>query len=399
MDCDDGNPCTVNGCVPGTGCVVEVVLLEGDCDDGDPCTQPGQCVDGGCVAWSIPCADGNPCTVDLCDSTQGGCVFVESEDESPCEDQSPCVTGGSCVAGICTGGEAVTCPQGECSVMACDPSTGNCEATDVLLDGEPCVSPQNCMMDGACASGVCVGLTPIVCDDGKTCTEDTCSPLTGACAYVPVVCDQTDDACDVAACGEAEGCVISQIPVCAEDGNKSKILLNTIFSCGDAGLAGWQLNTLKGTVGFAVDATPEQPGAWDDNCSLNINGPDGFSSKNGAPTHATATSPKIELSGLSEFDDVEIRVAFREWIDVDGGENTDLRWVGLVVSDGSLYEEKLLPKKGGAPGWIYRSLTFALSGAPSTLHLRFRFDSVDDQNNGGSGWFVDRLVVVSLATN
>jgi hypothetical protein len=40
--CDDGNPCTTEGCDPATGCTH--TLRNGsdvpECDDGDPCTDP-----------------------------------------------------------------------------------------------------------------------------------------------------------------------------------------------------------------------------------------------------------------------------------------------------------------------------------------------------------------------
>lgn len=36
-----------------------------------------------------------------------------------------------------------------------------------------------------CVEGVCVDLTPVNCDDGDECTEDTCDPATGACSSRP----------------------------------------------------------------------------------------------------------------------------------------------------------------------------------------------------------------------
>ena len=41
--CDDGNLCTVDTCVPPTGCEASGVGVSGPCDDGDPCTGPDAC--------------------------------------------------------------------------------------------------------------------------------------------------------------------------------------------------------------------------------------------------------------------------------------------------------------------------------------------------------------------
>jgi hypothetical protein len=48
MDCDDGDPCTIDTCVDGA-CIHTPM----DCDDGDPCTID-TCVDGACVHTPIP---------------------------------------------------------------------------------------------------------------------------------------------------------------------------------------------------------------------------------------------------------------------------------------------------------------------------------------------------------
>ncbi|MFH1529544.1 MAG: hypothetical protein ABIK09_02295 [Pseudomonadota bacterium] len=50
VDCDDDNPCTLDACEPGTGCVhVPQDVL---CDGPAPCTDY-QCIDGECVGWPI----------------------------------------------------------------------------------------------------------------------------------------------------------------------------------------------------------------------------------------------------------------------------------------------------------------------------------------------------------
>ena len=61
QNCEDGDPCTDDACVPGTGCVS--ILNQEDCPTG-PCAAAGGC------------DDGNPCTNDSCDEATGTCENV-----------------------------------------------------------------------------------------------------------------------------------------------------------------------------------------------------------------------------------------------------------------------------------------------------------------------------------
>lgn len=71
IDCDDGNPCTLDTCDDDEGCF-HVSTPKEACDDGDTCTQTDTCDDAGaCVGTPVACDDGDPCTVDSC--VQGGC--------------------------------------------------------------------------------------------------------------------------------------------------------------------------------------------------------------------------------------------------------------------------------------------------------------------------------------
>jgi hypothetical protein len=73
-DCDDGNPCTTDGCNPGSGCTH--VGNTAPCDDGNACTVDDVCAAGSCASGSaLACDDGNPCTRDSCDPAIG-CVSV-----------------------------------------------------------------------------------------------------------------------------------------------------------------------------------------------------------------------------------------------------------------------------------------------------------------------------------
>ncbi len=70
--CDDGNACTEDICMPMTGCEQIEEAAGTVCDDGDACTVSDFCADGVCQAGTAAiCEDGDACTVNACDSVAG----------------------------------------------------------------------------------------------------------------------------------------------------------------------------------------------------------------------------------------------------------------------------------------------------------------------------------------
>ena len=158
LSCDDGNPCTDDGCDPNTGCFH--TNNTGPCDDGNPCTTADTCQSGTCIGVAggdgNACNDGNGCTLgDVC--LGGVCAGSAAPDGTLCTDGNPCTTGDTCVAGTCTGGPAVP-------------------------DNTPCPDATVCNGLETCVGGVCTPGTALNCDDGNSCTVDTCDPVTG-CAH------------------------------------------------------------------------------------------------------------------------------------------------------------------------------------------------------------------------
>jgi hypothetical protein len=90
--CNDGNPCTDDGCMVGGGC--SVAANTETCDDGDACTAGDSCFQT-CKGTAIPpCNDNNPCTSNGCDKVKG-CV------SSPLADGFACASGKTCQLGVC----------------------------------------------------------------------------------------------------------------------------------------------------------------------------------------------------------------------------------------------------------------------------------------------------------
>jgi len=249
--CDDGNPCTLDGCAAATGC--SHTAQDGACSDANPCTIGDfcgdgvcktsqnvcgcgqdsdcaafsaadkclgamQCSQGACVlepASAVVCQDGNPCTVDACNPQTGKCEFTATPDGSACDDGDVCTAGETCKAGKCD--HAATLP---CSV-----ATGACSAT--------CDAKLGCIGDAKPGSA---------CDDGIACTSgDHCQ---GSSCVGASTCEcQSDADCDpkgeVAAC---KGKVVCAAGHCVLDANQAKpcaqqgsgCLLNTCTAAGCA---------------------------------------------------------------------------------------------------------------------------------------------------------------------
>ena len=106
--CDDGNPCTDDGCKDG-GCT-HANADNVACDlDATNCT-PDVCKSGTCTkGLLLDCNDNNPCTSDSCIPNTGLCAHVNLADGSACEDGDACTLADTCLAGACKSGAAKVC--------------------------------------------------------------------------------------------------------------------------------------------------------------------------------------------------------------------------------------------------------------------------------------------------
>ena len=94
IDCDDGNACTTDGSNATDGCTHEDV----DCDDGDACTNDDCDAASGCINIAVDCGDGDNCTTDSCDAATGcSNVAVDCDDGDVCTDDSCDAASGDCV--------------------------------------------------------------------------------------------------------------------------------------------------------------------------------------------------------------------------------------------------------------------------------------------------------------
>jgi len=110
LSCDDGNVCTIDGCLASTG---ECTHTNSDypCDDANACATGDTCGAGACMGGpALPCDDFNACTTDSCDPSFG-CFY---------QDNTP----------LCDDGSA-------CTLDTCDPGTGLCAHQVIPIEEVP----------------------------------------------------------------------------------------------------------------------------------------------------------------------------------------------------------------------------------------------------------------------
>ena len=202
--CDDGDVCTDDVCSPVDGCASAPRPDASPCDDHDLCTRDDACLGGQCVGAgiSLECDDGNPCTVDRCDPTFG---CLNEEDATAC----PCTVGGSPlpVGAPCVDGDLCSSPD------TCD-GAGHCIGGPLCDDGDPCTTDTCFLAcvhtDDRCPVS-CAGKpdgTP--CSDDLVCTVGICQG--GSCTSTPRDCGD-EVACDgIDFCNAFLGCRSSYPP-------------------------------------------------------------------------------------------------------------------------------------------------------------------------------------------
>lgn len=178
-DCDDANACTTGTCVAGEGCVFAVV----DCTDGDACTSDGCSPQIGCQNAPLDCNDFLTCTTDTCEPGKG-CVHTQTAPGKCCESATDCEDGVACTADTCVKGVCAAVALTSCCSSNLDCDDGNaCTADSCVLD------KGQCQWTAQAAPGCCQSAAD--CDDQSDCTADSCVEAT--CAHTVVCCASTDD--------------------------------------------------------------------------------------------------------------------------------------------------------------------------------------------------------------
>ncbi len=164
------------------------------------------------IASSLPCCI--PARVDA--DASGGSATVDdaADDDAQLPDATSITDAGDAkidtgkadtVALItgCTKNDDCASFTNSCQDSTCDTATGKCAVHD-LDEGTPCVGAQgdNCLASATCQGGEC-RVKGLSCDDGNTCTVDSCDPAVG-CVHTSAVSTWCDDG---NACTLHDGCM------------------------------------------------------------------------------------------------------------------------------------------------------------------------------------------------
>ncbi len=210
--CDDNNVCTDDSCDAAIGCVF--IANQANCSDGNACTLGDHCNEKACVpTGQLSCDDDNLCTNDACDASQG-CIHLLSN--VPCNDGDKCTVDDVCQLGECVSGGLLNCDDSNpCTTDSCLAEVG-CQH---LPGSGECDDGNACTLNEACSNGLCVAGAMLVCDDNNVCTTDSCDPQSG-CIH-----DFND-----APCNDSDICSVNE--VCQE----GECLSDEVLGCDDLNL-------------------------------------------------------------------------------------------------------------------------------------------------------------------
>jgi hypothetical protein len=204
---DGSNPCIYEWRQPGTGC-----------DDSDACTENDSCQGDAqllvCQGAAVDCDDQNPCTTDSCDEASG-CFYLQKNDNSPCNLGAEYCNGlGHCLEGQCVSDTPADCDDGiNCTRDSCLEG-GVCKHEplhEVCDDGLFCNGVEVCDINSGCKR-----LEVSALDDGVDCTADSCDENNDEMVHQIMngFCDN-GDACDGAEfCDPSAGCKKGLPPTC-----------------------------------------------------------------------------------------------------------------------------------------------------------------------------------------
>ncbi len=255
--CDDGDPCTDDGCdavgacvhgpKPGCGNTPVPCGQASDCTKGTcdlklhicvacqktaDCGGLGQCINQKCVA-AVACASDGQCkaTNQVCDKNAAFCV--------DCVTAGDCKIGETCAANKCSAAPAKCASSKDCAgLLVCDKAAGIC--VGCVLPGD-CTAAETCQANACvakiCTTPICQSSTvwncnaegtgyvaaPTPCDDGQPCTTDLCAPGTG-CVHPANADACTDgnactagDTCAAGKCASGKPTDCNDLNVCTND--------------------------------------------------------------------------------------------------------------------------------------------------------------------------------------
>ncbi len=216
--CNDNNPCTHDKCNSAGDSSSSILNICQNVGFAYDASAPVACTgaalgylgfcDKGVCGVQADCADTNDCTYDSFNAITGACdhLFISgvcgSDKCNPGTCQLVAGTDGVQLPTCVTTAACTTTKV--CMTVKCDPATGKCGSPTPLAKGTAC--GDLCLANGTCDGGakpVCSG-TPLVCNDGNICTDDSCISSVG-CTTTPTT------APGPVKCNDGNGCTVNDV--------------------------------------------------------------------------------------------------------------------------------------------------------------------------------------------
>jgi len=169
--------------------------------------------------------DGVGDPADTCEGTAAGAAVSSigcSCAQVTCGDGNACNGTETCSAGVCRTGTALVCNDGNsCTTDSCNPSSG-CTTTPIAGCGGACTTSSQCNDNNPCTTNTCSNgmcsfsavTNGTACGDGNACNgAETCQAGTCA-AGTPLTCND-GNSCTTDSCDPAGGCKTAPIAGCA----------------------------------------------------------------------------------------------------------------------------------------------------------------------------------------
>ncbi|MBN2127503.1 MAG: hypothetical protein JW703_03885 [Candidatus Diapherotrites archaeon] len=212
FNCSEGFECS------GKECRKKSVIVEPECSIDSDCGNSFQCKSGKCIkvhdlCAEINCDDGNPCTLNECDLITGECVSSFVKDKTSCGSGKECYSGKCITVKYCSINS--DCDDSiECTIDKCNSDTNKCSYTS---NNSKCNDGIACTVDSCDVLNGCVySLNDFACDDGIDCTANKCT-LTG-CVYDSNSSKCNDGiACTIDSCNIQAGCIHTLSDVKCDD--------------------------------------------------------------------------------------------------------------------------------------------------------------------------------------
>jgi len=153
--------------------------------------------------------------------------------------------------------------------------------------------------------------------------------------------------------------------------------------------SGWEYWTANGLWYLVDDSTsncPPTPNSHSPSKSWHYGRDDLCSYDTGERNWGDLVSPLIDLSGTAYL-------SFYSWSDVEpsAGDSLDVRAVFVSTDDGANWEY-CGQITGDEADWIEQGVLLGYISSPA--RIKFRFDTVDAENNDFRGWYIDDLSIV-----